>query len=169
MKLGLCLLIVVLSAYIGRLLSKKVLQRLTFFREYQAAIIYLTDRMVGLSLELYKALDAPADNDILAFFTQCSKSLKNSPQSRFSYIWEYNFSKNDARHSFLTKEDKKMIFDGGEAIETLCKNPSEKQANVYIKRLTGFVNEMEIDKRKRCKLYNTAGVLAGLFIALMVI
>lgn len=167
MKLGLCLLIVMLSAYIGRLLSKKVSQRLTFFREYQAAIIYLTDRMVGLSLELCKALDAPADNDILAFFNQCSKSLKSSPQSRFFDIWKRSFNKSE--HSFLTKDDIKMFLDGGEAIETLCKNPSEKQANAYIKRLSGFINEMEIDKRKRCKLYNSAGVLAGLFIALMVI
>lgn len=169
MKLGLCLIIVVLSAYIGRLLSKKASQRLVYFREYQAAIIYLTDRMVGLCLELYKALDAACDNDINNFFIRCSKSLKSSPQTSFAHIWAHNFVESDAKHSFLTKEDKKMILDGGEAIETLCKNPSEKQAKAYVERLSGFISEMEIDKRKKCKLYNSAGVLAGLFIALMVI
>ena len=37
MKLFMCLIIVVLSAYIGRLLSKKTVLRLSYFREYQSA------------------------------------------------------------------------------------------------------------------------------------
>ena len=169
MKLILCLLIVVLCAYIGRLLSKKTALRLDYFREYQSSIIYLTDRIVCLSLELYKALCAPQDNEAYSFFLDCSKSLKNFPQLRFAKIWEQSFKNSNYKHTFLSKEDRRIILGGGEAIETLCKNPSEKQAKAYIERLNCYISEMEIDKRKKCKLYNTTGVLAGLFIALMVI
>ncbi len=167
MKLVLCLLIVILSAYIGRLFSKKASQRLIFFREYYSAVVYLTDRIIGLCLELCKALDASCENDIHKFFMQCSKSLKNSPSKRFSLIWKKNF--NEAKYTFLTKEDKRIILDGGEAVETLCKNPSEKQARAYVQRLSAYITEMETEKRKKCRLYNSAGVLGGLFIALMVI
>lgn len=168
MKLFLCFVIVVLSAYMGRLFSKKVAQRLIFFREYQSAIIYLTDRIVGIHMELAKALDGCENNQIRAFFGECSNILKNNPQLRFATIWEKSFKKHILHYS-LTKEDNVVVIDGGGAIETLCKNPSGKQAETYLRRLTVYISEMEIDKRKKCKLYNTSGVLAGLFIALLVI
>ena len=73
------------------------------------------------------------------------------------------------RLTFLSKEDLNFVLSGGEAVENLCMNPSEKQSVTYLKSLAGYVDEIEADKRKKCKLYNTTGILAGLFIALLII
>jgi stage III sporulation protein AB len=167
MKLIACLLVVALCAYIGRLLSRRATQRLDFFREFQSSMICLTDRITGMNLELYKALEAPRDSALGGFFRSCSRMLKDSPQKRFAGIWRNCFD--GMRLSFLTKEDLKVVYAGGEAVETLCMNPSEKQAGAYIRMLGGYVGEMETDKRRKCKLYNTTGMLTGLLIALLMI
>jgi stage III sporulation protein AB len=167
MKLLACLLVVALCAYIGRLLSRRASQRLEFFRNYRSSMIYLSDRITGMNLELFKALEAPGDSVLNGFFRNCSRMLKDSPQKRFSAIWNACFD--DMRLSFLTKEDVNIVRAGGEAIETLCMNPSERQSGAYAGLLAGYVSEMETDKRKKCRLYNTTGMLAGLLIALLMI
>ncbi|MGI5849709.1 MAG: stage III sporulation protein AB [Christensenellales bacterium] len=169
MKLIFCLIIVVLSGYIGRLLSKRVVQRMDFFREYQSAIIYLTDRVVGMNLELFKALNTSEEKIIYVFFEDCSNMLRNMPQTSFTSIWKKSFEKNSTDYTFLNRDDIRIVLNGGEAIEALCRNPTEKQAETYTKRLAAYIAEMEADMRKKCKLYNTSGILAGLFIALLVI
>lgn len=167
MKLIACLLIFALCSYIGRLLSKRAVQRLDFFREYQTACISLSDRIVGTNLELCKALNSSCDNSLRAFFCGCSRMLKDSPQSRFSYIWNRCFEK--TKPSSLSKDDLKIVASGGEAIEALCINPREKQADIYIKRIAGYIDVLEAEKQKKCRIYNTAGVLTGLLIALLMI
>lgn len=167
MKLIACLLIIALCSYIGRLLSKRAAQRLDFFREYQTAYISLSDRITGTNLELSKALNFSCDNSLRPFFCECSSMLKSSPQSRFSSIWSYCFE--NSRPTALTKEDLKIVCSGGEATEILCMNPNEKQANVYIKRISGYIDALETDKQKKCRIYNTTGVLTGLLIALLMI
>jgi stage III sporulation protein AB len=167
MKLIACLLIIALCSYIGRLLSKRAAQRLDFFREYQTAYISLSDRIVGINLELSKALDSSCDNNMRGFFCDCSIMLKDSPQSRFSSIWNYCLEK--MKPTPLTKDDIKFVSSGGESIEALCMNPYEKQANVYIKRISEYIDRLETDKQKKCRVYNTSGVLTGLLIALLMI
>ncbi len=169
MKLLLCIVIVALCVYAGRLFSKRASQRLEFFREYNSAIVYISDRIVGLNLELCRAIDLKGDSPLRGFLGDCSTVLKTSPQKRFKSIWKRSFDNNLSSLGFLSKDDIRLICDGGEAIETLCMNPSEKQAEGYVKRLAAYVNEMETEKRKKCKLYNTVGILSGLFIALLII
>ena len=107
---------------------------------------------------------------------RCSRScatarsaLRRRPQKRFAAIWRECFERQAAKLSGLNKEDAGIITDAGEAIEALCRNPSRKQAEGYLKRLEAYIAEMEIEKRKKCRLYNAAGLLTGLFIALLVI
>lgn len=167
MKLIACLLIIALCSYIGRLLAKRTVQRLDFFRDYQSAYISLSDRITGTNMELCKALDTSCDNSLHEFFRGCSSMLKHSPQSSFSSIWHHCLEK--SRPSNLTKDDLKIIYSGGEAIETLCMSPNEKQANVYIKRISAYIDLLETEKQKKCRIYNTTGVLTGLLIALLMI
>lgn len=167
MKLLACVLVVALCGYIGRMLSKRALQRLELIREYQSCFVYLSDRIVGINLELGKALETAGEGELAGFFRGCSAMLSEHPQSRFSSIWKQCFE--SMRFTYLTKEDVSVVISGGDAIESLCMNPSEKQASGYIKRLAAYAEVMETEKRKRCRLYNTSGMLAGLLIALLMI
>lgn len=167
MKLIACLLVVALCSYVGRLLSKRATQRLEFFREYLSCFVYLSDRIVGMNLELVKALETAGEGTLKEFFLNCSIMLSDHPQARLAAIWRACFE--NLNLAFLTKEDIKAVISGGDTIESLCMNPSEKQASAYIKRLSAYNDAMEIEKRKRCRIYNTSGVLAGLMIALLLI
>lgn len=169
MNLILCILIVVLSTALGRLFAGRMSDRLAFYREYQLAYTQLTDRIVGINLELYKALKSCRGGRVEALLSGCADALKMSPQAAFSDTWRQSFLSLKGEYGYLTKDDLQIVMEGGGAIEALCANPSEKQAGLYLKRLSSFLTILENEKIKKCKLYNTAGVLSGLMIALLVI
>ena len=79
MKLALCLLIVVISAYIGRLFSKRLEQRLDFFREYQSAMTQVSDKVVGVGLELYRVLSECRGDIAGPLLRACAIRLKAKP------------------------------------------------------------------------------------------
>ncbi len=167
MNLILCLIIVILCAYIGRQLAQRSAQRLSFFREYGSAMVSLADSVTGMNLELRRALEMPCGSAVQGIMHRCAQQLKQSPQTRFSVIWRDSVARQTP--GSLTKEDMRLISDAGEAIEALCRNPSRKQAEAYLNRLDKYIADMEIEKRKKCRLYNAGGLLAGLFIALLVV
>jgi stage III sporulation protein AB len=169
MKLVLCLIIVILSAYIGRLLSRRMSLRLEFFRDYHSAMTALSDKVVGLGLELYMALSASHCENIDPLFRMCARLLRQSPQIRLNVIWRQSFEQRRDMFASLSKTDVLVVMEGGDALESLCANPSEKQSAIYLKRLAAHIAALEQEKNKKCKLYNTAGLLAGLMIALLVI
>ncbi len=169
MNLILCVMIVGVCTAIGRILAGRMTDRLSFFREYQLSFTQLTDRMVGINLELYQALRSSQGERLKSLFHSCASDLKRMPQASFLQIWQMNLDRVKPEYNSLLKDDWKMLTEGGAAIEALCMNPSEKQAGIYLKRLSGYTAELETEKIKKCKLYNTTGVLAGLMIALLVI
>lgn len=168
MNLLLCIGIIMLCGYIGRQLANRAAQRLNFFREYESSMVSLTDSITGVNLELSRALEASCGKTIGAVFRECARRLRETPKQRFAAIWSECFQQQLPR-SLLNKEDTRVILDAGEAIEALCKNPSRSQASGYMKRLNGYITEMETEKRKKSKLFSAGGVLAGLLIALIVI
>ncbi len=169
MNLILCIGIVILCGYIGQQLAKRAVQRLAFFREYESAVVSLTDSVTGMNLELKRALEAQCGDTIQPIMRDCARSLKAAPQKRFAAIWRESMERHTQKLCSLTKEDVRILLDAGEAVDALCRNPSKKQAEGYLKRLGTYIAEMEIDKRKKCRLYNAGGLLLGLFIALLVI
>jgi len=169
MNLILCLGIVILCGYIGRQLSNRAAQRLAFFREYESAMVSLTDSITGMNLELSRALEVPDGDTMRPIFRECAKRLRAAPQSRFTELWKKSFDQYAPQSLALTKEDVRVIASAGEAVDALCRNPSRKQAEAYMNRLEKYITDMEADKRKKCRLYSAGGVLAGLLIALLVI
>ena len=169
MNLLLCLGIIMICGYIGGQLAKRAVQRLDFFREYESAMVSLADSVTGMSLELSRALEAVRGATVGEIFTECARELRAAPQLRFTAIWRESFERHKAGMTNLNKEDMRILMDAGEAIEALCRNPSRKQADGYLRRLEGYIAEMEIDKRKKCRLFSAGGVLAGLLLALLVI
>lgn len=169
MNLLLCLCIIMVCGYIGRQLAGRAAQRLDFFREYESAMVSLADSVTGMCLELCRALEMPCGEAVGEIFAECARRLRDAPQKRFTVIWRECFDRYAVRLTNLNKEDARMIAGAGDAIEALCRNPSRKQADGYLNRLSAYVAEMEIEKRKKCRLLSAGGLLSGLLIALLVI
>ncbi len=169
MNLILCVMIVAVCTAIGRIFAGRMTERLTFFREYHLIFTQLTDRMIGINLELFQALRSCQSEALHGLLLKCAFDLKRMPQAAFQQIWQMNLDRMKPSFGSLTKDDWKILREGGSAIEAICMNPSEKQAGIYLKRLSAYAEVLETEKQKKCKLYNTTGVLAGLMIALLVI
>jgi len=168
MKLVLCLIIVLLCSYIGRLMSKKAMQRLDVMRAYQSSVIHLCDSVLGLRLPLIQAMTSCPNKTMCRLFQLCAATLSSSPTASVAAVWKDGFSGAPELEG-IGRNDMDIINDGGHAIETLCANPSAAQASLYLKRLEDYIGTLETEKQKKCKLYHTSGVLAGLMIALLVI
>ena len=169
MNLVLCFFIVMVCGYIGRQLARRAAQRLDFFHEYESAMVGLADSVTGMNLELSRALETHFGDRVGEIFRECARQLRAAPQRRFASIWRECFERHLPRMTSLNREDARLIFDAGEAIEALCRNPNRSQASGYLKRLSACIAEMETEKRKKCRLFSAGGVLAGLLIALLVI
>lgn len=167
MNLIFCMLIVIFSAAIGRLFAGRLAERLALLRDYQAVFTQLSDKVVGLNLAVGKALESCPPGVMGGVLRQCAADLRHAPQEPLSRLWRRHFSQ--LENGCLTKNDRRLLVEGGAAIEALCMNPSERQAGLYLKRLTAYMAEAEAEKAKKSRLYNTTGVLAGLLIALLVI
>ena len=167
MKLFLCLAVAALSAYIGRLLAKRAMQRCEYFICFQTDMIQIIDKIVYMNMPLYNALAAVSQTEQNHLFLDCAKSIKSKPSQSFEKLWEEKAS--GAKKSFLTKEDVKIIIGAGAAIDMLCKNPSIQQSEPYKNRLSRYADAVEKDKQKKTKLFTTLGVLAGLMLALLII
>ena len=129
----------------------------------------LSDKVVGPGLELYKALLECRIQTVRPLFVRCAALLSQHPQLKLEVIWLKSLAQNGEVLSSLNKADGLFLRDGGHALEALCGNPSERQAAIYLKQLADYIAVLEQEKSKKSKLYNTAGVLAGLMIALLVI
>ena len=169
MKLILCLFIVLLCTYIGRLMSKKTTQRLDIMRAYQSSVIHICDSVLGLHLPLAQALASCPNKTMQLILQSCADMLKSSPTNSVPIIWEECFGRAASELDGIGKDDTAIIYDGGHALETLCANPSAAQAGLYLKRLSDHIGALDAERQKKCKLYHTSGVLAGLMIALLVI
>jgi stage III sporulation protein AB len=149
-------------------MSKKTMQRLDVMRAYQSSMIHLCDSVLGLRLPLAQAMTSCPDKTMRKVFQTCATMLKSSPTSSVAAVWKQGFE-GASEMEGLTRNDLDIINDGGHAIETLCANPTAAQANLYLKRLADHLCILEAEKQKKCKLFHTSGVLAGLMIALLVI
>ena len=167
MKLFLCIAIIAVSTYIGRLLAQRATQRYEFLLSYQADLFTLTERIVTLKMPLFSALSFAEKSDIKKLFWECARVMEDSPQTSFEKMWKDVVNNNTK--SFLSKQDVSIIVGAGASIENLCKNPSKEQADLYKQRLSTYLVEVEQDKQKKCKLFTTSGVLFGLLIALLII
>lgn len=169
MKLILCLAIVAISAALGRQFSNRAVQRVCFFRDYQTAVTYLSDKVVGMNIELCKALQACQSESIRPLFDACAQALRDNPALSLECIWRQKLASMQPQLGLLSKEDRRLFCEGGAAIDALCANPSERQAALYLKRLGQHLDSLEAEKTKKCRLYNMAGLLGGLLIALLLI
>lgn len=167
MKLFLCIAIIAVCTYIGRLMAQRITQRYEYLMSYQADILQLTERIIVLKMPLSSALSFAEKSDIKKLFWECARVLERSPQTSFEKLWADAVNGNTK--SFLSKEDVSIIVGAGAAIENLCKNPSKEQADLYKQRLNSYLAGVEEDKQKKCKLFTTSGVLFGLLIALLII
>jgi hypothetical protein len=161
MNLLLCFSIIMLCGYMGRLLAQRATQQLEFFREFESAMVSLADSGPGMSLDLSRARETPCGDTVGPGVQECAQRLRAAPQRCFSEIWRECFQQRLQGFCGLGKEDMRVVMDAGEAIEALCRNPGRSQTSGYLKRLANYLADMEIDKRKKCRLFNAGGVLAG--------
>ena len=120
--------------------------------------------------EAFGRLSRKSDGVIAAFFTKLFLQLSSpgAPENGLSEVWE-EVARETFNGKILTGKDLKEWIELGHTIGYLDSKMQIDTLNLYIERLTQSLEIQREEKKVKVKLYNLLGVMAGVFITIMII
>lgn len=102
------------------------------------------------------------------FLSQVSELLMVSGGGTFSEIWSKCVWK-DLKNSSLTESDKENLIRFGDTLGYLDREMQISTIDLYLNQLQEEISEQAIVAKERTKLYNVLGIMAGIFITIVMI
>lgn len=105
---------------------------------------------------------------LACFFFHVALQLKKLEGRPFSEIWDEGINKN-LEDSYLKEQDKEPLRRLGENLGFLDKDTQVKSIDLYIEILEQELEEAIRTEKEKTRLYNTLGVLSGVFLTVVLI
>lgn len=156
---------------LGFYFSNELLIRLKQLRELKKYITILRGdiRYGGTPLpEAIGSLAVRSPGIFKPFLSNVSKQLYNSKGGTFSDIWGKSVW-SDLKDSSLTEMDKENLVRFGENLGFLDREMQINTIDLYLNQLQDEINEQAVVVKERTKLYNVLGIMAGVFITIVMI
>lgn len=102
------------------------------------------------------------------FLMGVTKMLYESGKGTFGSIWQVNVE-NCLNESSLTKTDKEQLIHFGENLGYLDKEMQVNTIDLYLHELEEETKELTNVAKERGRLYNLLGIMAGIFITIVMI
>lgn len=164
------ILIMSSSTGIGFYFSNHLKNRIIDLGELKKSILILRGEIRYGNTTLPEAIEAigKKDNRLSYFFLYIGQELIKLDGKSFFTIWTEGMEKK-LQNSFLNQKDKESLSKLGETLGYLDKEMQMNLIQLYIEELEGEMKEsLEVIKEKSY-LYNTLGVMAGIFITIVLI
>lgn len=173
-RFWLCLIIIALCGYIGRLKSKKIKIRQCCLMEMQEILYGLEADMKNEMLTLMQALKRAADNAkaFKLMLYDCAKKMKQQPGRTFQEIWDEAFDKELNQNALLTslnKEEIALIHKTGRCLVNASIQTQDTYFKMLFKEYAELNEKAKTEAGKKTKLYDSLGLMAGFFIAILLI
>lgn len=163
-KLGISLMIVSVSSYIGVLKSEKYKNRIIELREMKSALnifknkILFTYEPIG---EIFKQIYSVTNENISQIFKDFLSKLENMPVSD---SWDLAIEENI--NSF-TKEDKVILKNFGRFLGANNKDGQISEIEMTNEFLNKQIENAEMDRNQNERLYRSLGVIIGIGISII--
>jgi len=102
------------------------------------------------------------------FFQNVSERVKNGMGGMFHNIWS-DCVDEFLKATCLTKEDKEGLVRFGESLGYLDREMQINTIDLYLEQLEEVIHEQTIIVKERSRLYNTLGLMGGIFITIVMI
>lgn len=171
MKIIGCILVIVSSASIGFFFSNEMKYRIDNLKELKKLILLLRGDIRYANTPLPEAIAAitrrqsGSYND---FFLYVSKKLGELSGQTFSEIWKEAVLLKLSDTS-LTKKDKLQLAQLGENLGYLDKDMQMNTFDLFLSQLEEEIKDLSKTVKEKAYLYNTLGILAGVFIIIIMI
>lgn len=164
-------LVIVSSAGIGIYFSTIVKGRLSDLRDLRRDIFMLRGDIKYARTPMPEAIESIAKRNhdhFLGFFRALSEELKELNGCCFAVIWDRN-AKEELKNTYLVQKDYDLIIKLGESLGYMDVDMQVKSIDFFIEQLEEVINELAGTVKEKTRLYNMLGVLAGIFVTIVLI
>lgn len=170
-KISLCLFIIVMGIFMGRLLAKPYDNRVEHLQDVLTALMSLESEMkyrLDPLAEIFTRVGSFSRGYTQTLFLNASSSMKNWNFQDFSVIWAKAVEET-YKTSSLTAKDKQILSDMGLDLgKTHISGHENMFARTY-NMIEQQVCEAKQEKDTKGKLYRTLGTVSGILIVILII
>lgn len=166
-----CILIIASSTGIGFYFSNEMRCRIEDLKELRKLIVLLRGDIRYASTPLPEAISSIArrnHGNYVGFFTSTSIKLQELSGLTFSDIWKEAVEK-ELTNTSLAKKDKLHLTQFGENLGYLDKEMQMNTLDLYIVQLEDEIAELSKMAKEKAYLYNSLGIMAGIFISIIML
>lgn len=169
--IGACILVISTSLY-GFSLSGTYLKRIESLKELKKCIVLLDGEMRYNKTPIKIAMEKISKRNTSVysgFLKKVADIMEEDVSMQLSQAWEQGVMELTEGDVVLSESDKHKLLEFGRTIGNL-------DSDSRMAAFEGYLNELEIDlcecnkdKENKVKLYKTMGIMAGLFIAILIV
>lgn len=166
-----CILIILSSTLMGFYCSNELKSRIDDIKEFRKLIVLLRGDIRYGSTPLPEAISAIAkrhEGNFKGFFIKVSKRLSEHSGNTFSQVWKEAVDK-ELLGTALNKKDKSMLIQFGDNLGYLDKEMQMNTLDLFLTQLEDEILELSKTAKEKSYLYNTLGIMAGIFISIILI
>jgi stage III sporulation protein AB len=166
-----CLLVIASSTGIGFFFSSEMKHRIEDLKELRKLIGLLRGDIRYANTPLPEAISVIArryQGSFHPFFQSTSTKLQEMSGLTFAQIWKEAVEKELADTS-LSKKDKAQLITLGENLGYLDKDMQMNTFELYLSQLEDEITELSKTVKERAYLYNSLGIMTGVFISIIMI
>jgi stage III sporulation protein AB len=171
MKIIGCILVVVSSTGMGFFFSNEMRCRIEDLKELRKLIVLLRGDIRYANTPLPEAISSITrrqSGSFNAFFEYVGTRLRELSGHTFSDIWKEAVQK-QLEDTSLSKKDKLHLIQFGENVGYLDKEMQMNTIDLFISQLEDEIRDLSKTVKEKAYLCNTLGIMAGIFIIIIMI
>lgn len=165
------LLVITSCTALGFYFSKELKTRISDLTELKKLLVLFRGDIQYTNTPLPEAIQTLSkrhNGTYKKFLENMSKRLLELNGESFADIWKDGV-KNDLLHTSLIKEDYKLLNQLGESIGYLDKDMQINTLNLYLEQIEDTIKELSTSVKEKSHLYNSLGVMGGIFITIILL
>ncbi|NLL00281.1 MAG: stage III sporulation protein AB [Clostridiales bacterium] len=166
-----CILIILSSTLMGFYCSNELKTRINDIKELRKLVVLLRGDIRYGNTPLPEAICAIArrhEGSLKGFFTKVAERLSEHSGNTFSQIWKEAVDK-ELNQTSLNKKDKSNLIQFGENLGYLDKEMQMNTLDLFLTQIEEEISELSKTAKEKSYLYNTLGIMAGIFISIILI
>lgn len=164
-------MVLIASAAIGWYASERVRQRTVQLRELERALMLLAGDIRYAKTALPEAVEKLArhhDGSFTEFFRTVAAQMQEYSGISLTEIWKQQTDES-FKSSALNAADKQLIAGLGEMLGVLDAQMQQNTLELVISQLKAEIAAASVKEREKVYLFRALGVLAGIFITVMLL
>lgn len=166
-----CIMVIISSTGIGFYFSSEMKSRVEDLKELKKLIGLLRGDIRYGSTPLPEAISAIAKRNsgrFEEFFIRVASRLGELSGVTFSEIWNEAVGK-DLTNTSLTRKDKLQLKEFGDNLGYLDKDMQMNNLDQYLDQLEDEIKELTKTLKEKTYLYSSLGIMAGIFISIIML